>query len=260
VGDKLKGRFRFRVMDAWNGGKAGFRADIQSGTICLQELTVNKYDITTGVHVTAAGIWNKPTTPALASGSGATGDPYVAGNFCMSELAPGTTAVSVSNGAIVIGPKAGVGIDGKSTMYTSFFPGDTHNDYGNASTQTDNFPIATTVGTIYRMTYTVAAVDANSALNPPDCFYINADTPTNEVISMNFVTSNLGACAMPKTVAANYVSFYHSNFATDSSTVEWKAFRPIFIVCNMTSLGGSGNNNSGSIKITGIKVDKVTLR
>ena len=145
-------------------------------------------------------------------------------------------------------------------MYTSFFPGDTNNNFNDPTTQADNYPVTLTAGTIYRLSYTIAAVDANSATNPPDCFYINADTPSNEVIFQNFVTSNAGSIAMPKTAASTYMSFYHSNFGTNTAVAGWKRFRPSFIVANLPSLGGAGNNNSGAIKISNIKVEKVTLQ
>ena len=247
VGDAIKGRFVFRVMDVWLNGNSGIRADIQSGTICLKNLTITKYPLS-GVKTVGAALYDVSTfTDSTASGTG---------NLVTTTLTPGATVVTTTGGGITIAPSA----NGQATMYTSFFPGDTNNDYNNPVTQADNFPAVNMANTIYRMSYTIAAVDANSAANPPDCFYIGVDTPSNEVICQSFVTSNLGGCAMPKTTPSTYVAFYHSNYGTNSTVgMPWKRLRPYFIVANLPSLGGAANNNSGAIKITNLKVEKVTF-
>jgi len=243
---KKDGRFIFRTMDIVGNGNNGVKASVQFGTICVQDLSVTKYDLS-GVKLVSNGY---TASTFVTSGSGQ--------NCAYAELAPGATTVTTGAGGMTIAPTTA----GKGTLYTTFYPGDATNDPGNPAGQADNYPVVCAANTIYRITYSIAAVDANSAANPPDAFYIAADTPTNEVIYNSFVTNNLGGCAMPKTGAAqSYVAFYHSNFGTASAIgAPWQRMRPYFTMANLPSLGFQGDDNSGSVTISSIKVDAVTLK
>lgn len=243
------GRFIFRVMDLYQGGNSGFRADIQLGTVCLNDLVVTKTGLAE-VKKVGASLYDVSTF-ALSTGSGV-------GNIAVQDLTPGASTISIEGGGIKVVPTTA----GKGTAYQSFFPGDINNDFGNPSTQTDNYPVPYEVNTIYRIQYEVAAVDANSAANPMDAMWIQADSPTNEVLYNSFVTSSIGGTAMPKTGTPQiYTAFYHSNWGTNSNIgVPWKRMRSYFTWANLPSLGGAGNDNSASFKISRHTIDKVTLQ
>jgi len=243
------GRFILRVMDLWQGGASGFRADIQYGTVCIGDLVVTKTPLA-DVKVVTAGLMDVSTF-AISTGSGV-------GNIAVRDLAPGCATMTIVGGAIQIIPTTA----GQTTAYQQLFPGDTDNNFSVPSTQADNYPVAYDVQSIYRIQYEVAAIDANGEANPPDALWITADTPTNEVIYNSYVTSSIGGTAMPKTGTPQiYTAFYHTNYGTDSTIgAPWKRMRPYFIWANLSDLGGTGNDNSGGFKIPRCKVDKVTLQ
>jgi len=245
---KKDGRFMFRVMDIWQNGTSGIKANIQYGTICVNDLTVWKTDLAS-VKTVGTSLYNQNAF-VLSTGSGV-------GKVAKGDLVAGAATVTIVSGAINIVPTTA----GRGTAYETFYPGDTDNVYDplRPTSQADNFPVVCDANTIYRIQVEIATV-AN-ADNPPDAFWIAADTPTNEVIYNSFVTSGLGGAAMPKTGTQTYTAFYHSNWATDSTVgAQWKKMRPYFTWANLPSLGDPGNNNSCSFKINRIKVDKVTLQ
>jgi len=245
------GRFMFRVMDLYLNGGSGILANNQYGQVCIKGMTVTRYDVTMMKKV-GATIYDNHAFNTTAGNAG-----------CVTPvtLTPGASTLDYTGGVITVTPTAA----GQTQSYTSIYPGDTVNVFSGTPTdvanQADNYPVAYDAGTIYRTEVSIVAADANSQTNPPDVFWIMADTPTQEVINQNFVTSHVGGCAMPKTGTPQiYTSFYHTNFGTNSTIgAGWKRFRPIFTYCNLASLGGAGNNNSGVIKISKIAVDKVTF-
>jgi len=242
-------RFIFRVMDLWQNGASGFKANIQHGTVCIGDLLVTRTPLG-DVKTVGASLYDQSTF-AYSTGSGN-------GNIAVSDLTPGASTMTIEGGAIKIVPTT----SGRGTAYQSFYPGDIDNNFGSPGTQADNYPVPYELNTIYRIQYEIAAVDANSAANPPDAMWIQADSPTNEVIYSSFVTSSIAGTAMPKTGTPQvYTAFYHSNYGTNSDIgVPWKRMRSYFTWANLPSLGGSGNDNSGSFKISRHKIDKVTLQ
>ena len=89
VGNGIKGRFNFRVMDIWLNGNAGIRADIQAGSICLKDLTMTKYPLA-GIKTVGAALYDVSTfTDSTVSGTG---------NLVTTTLTPGATVVSTAGG------------------------------------------------------------------------------------------------------------------------------------------------------------------
>lgn len=244
------GRFMFRVLDLYGGGTSGIKANEQYGTVCISGLTITRYDVTQMKKVGASIYDNQSFTSTP-------GNP---GSVNPVEVLTDET-ISYAGGQITVTPT----VAGRNLLFTNIYPGDTNNPFdGSAASvaaQADNYPVPYEPGTIYRIQVSVVAPDANSATNPPDVFWINADTPTNEVIMQSFVTSGAGLSAMPKTGTPQiYTAFYHTNFGTQTNIgAGWQRFRPIFAYANLDSLGGIGNDNSGAFTISRIAVDKVTF-
>lgn len=251
AGDK-NGRFIFRVMDLYLDNASGIKANDQYGTVCIAGLDIDRYDVTLLTKVGASLYDNQAFTATAGQ----------AGTVTPVTLTPGASTLDYTGGVITVTPTAA----GQATSYTTLYPGDSNNPFtgtpGDVALQADNYPVAYADQGIYRIQVSIAASDANSQANPPDAFWIMADTPTQEVIMQSFVTSHVAACAMPKTGTPQiYTAFYHANYATQSAIgAGWQRFRPIFTYANLPSLGGSGNDNSGVIKISKMVVDKVTLQ
>jgi len=246
------GRFIFRVMDLWQDGASGFKANIQLGSVCVDDLLVTRTDLG-DVQTVGATLYDESTF-AYSTGQGV-------GNVGVLDLTPGGgagAAMTIEGGAMKIVPT----VAGRTTAYQQIFPGDTYNTAADIPGQADNFPVAFEANTIYRIQYKIVAVDTNSADNPPDAFWITVDTPTNEVIYQSYVTSSLAGTAMPKAgVPQTYTAFYHSNYGSDTSVgAGWKRMRPYLTWANLGELGGAANDNSGAFKISNIKVDAVTLQ
>jgi len=244
-----KGRFIFRVMDLYLDNASGIRANDQYGTVCIAGFTINRYNMTL-MKKSGASLYDNHAFTATAG---------QAGTVTPTTLTPGASTLEYSGGMITVTPTTA----GQGSSYTTIYPGDSTNVFtglpGDVAAQADNYPVLYDPQTMYRVQVSLAAADANSETNPPDVFWIMADTPTQEVISQSFVTSHIGGCAMPKTGTPQiYTSFYHTNYGTSTSITGWQRFRPIFTYCNLPSLGGAGNNNSGVFTISKMLVDKVT--
>jgi hypothetical protein len=242
------GRFIFRVMDLYLNGTSGILANQQYGTVCIVGFTINRYNMTLMTKQGATLYDNH----GFNTTSGSAG--------CVTPVALVANALTLdySGGMINVTPT----VAGQTAAYTTIYPGDTVNVFSglpaDVANQADNYPVAYDPNSIYRIQVSLAAPDASSQTNPADVFWIMADSPTQEVIMQSFVTSHIGACAMPKTGTPQiYTAFYHTNFGSNTAiNPGWKRFRPIFTVCNLASLSGPGNH-TGSTQISKMAVDKV---
>jgi len=243
------GRFIFRVMDLYLNGSSGILANNQYGTVCIAGFEIKRYDMTAMTKVGASIYDNHAFTSTAGS----------AGTVTPAALVPGVLTLDYSGGMVTMTPTTA----GRDTAYTTLYPGDAVNVFSGTPTdvanQADNYPVPYEPNTIYRIQASLAAADAASASNPPDVFWIMADTPTQEVIMQSFVTSHIAGCAMPKTGTPQiYTAFYHTNWGSNTAVgAGWKRLRPIFTYCNLPSLGGAGNNNTGVVQLSKMVVDKV---
>jgi len=238
----------FRILDsALNTGTNSAQA---TGMLCLTQLSIDSFDysqIQEGANkvnfqtITQGGL--QPAGQPAVSGSGNT----------RATVLVGANAV-FANGAVTITPTQNTGL-------TLVEPGDYNFDLVSGNSVVDNYPAAMTPQTLYRIQVGMSAPSTNDQNAPPDIIFLGADTPTNELINLNYVTCNAWHHAMPKTgIPQTYTAFFFSNNGTASSNQTWfKQFRWRMMIGSNADLGGGGEPNTGAVTIHSAKVDEVSF-
>jgi len=230
VGTGKDAFIQFRVLDTPSNG--GINANVKSGTLCLRDLTIDRWDL--GLMSTVGSVLYHPT---IASS-----------NYRMEG---GGYTLGFAGGAVTATPTTA----GQTSGLAGVVPGDGVVDYGNPTTLTTNWPVAMDPQSLYLMTMSLSATSASDI--PPEVFWMGADSVTNETICMTYVTYNCNRSAMPTTTPQDYKSLFWSNYGTAASNpVSFAQFRPRFMVANV---GLNPDANTGSIKINDVSVQKVTF-
>jgi hypothetical protein len=121
----------------------------------------------------------------------------------------------------------------------------------------DNYSVPWESDTLYRIVYSLVAPDFNSEMHPPDFFFIGGDVATHEIITNTYATTKMNRAQMPKQgIPQEFFSFWYGNNVTLASAI-FKNMRPHFMVG--TSPNFVDVTNSGGIRITGIRVEKVAF-
>jgi hypothetical protein len=238
-------RLIFRTLDS--NANPGITADDDFGTICIDNVTIDRVDLA-DMSVDAAGVYSSDMGTADQ-------DTWSA------DIIASSATATFSSGELTIAPTTG----GVTSMLVFLNPGDKNNDYQTPSTLADNYPVAWNDDELYQITMGVYAPDQLGEDEPCDVFWLGADTPTNELINLSFVTGASWASGMPKQGAAqDYHAFFYTNNQTQAEEEltglpipEFKFWRPRVMVGNNTEL--NFNANGGSMVITGVTVNRVSF-
>lgn len=234
VGNNKNGFMEFRVLDSNDNG--GITADLDSGSLCVTDLVIDRVDLGA-----LSVVSNKLNMTSLTSGNSNAG----VVNYTSSYAGGGLRLTPTSAGA--------------TSALGQVQPGDGTLNPGTPSSYADDFPVPMQAQKLYLITVGISVPAAGDATNCQDVFWVGADTPTNELICLTYVTSNQNKCAMPTTTNQEYKSLYYSNYGSAASNpAQFVALRPRFMVGNNGGLGGS-IVNSGSIQVNSMKVDEVEV-
>lgn len=214
------------------------------GTLCLQSFDVDRVDL--GAMQSLSTVFEATTMTAQPSG------------IFMAPVSNGTAGFS--GGKLTITPSS----SSPTTLFGQVIPGDGVIDYLNQSATVDDYPCPMENQTLYLISMGLSAPTQNDMAHPPQMFWIGADTLTNELIELNWVSFMGYAYAMPAFTSADtpqpYKAFFYSNYGTlhggQAQFAWWSIFRPRFMI-------GNGPNASetqvGAIRIHNMKVEKVTF-
>jgi len=234
----------FRILDSG----AGIGSDARTGSLCLDDLVIETMDIA-ALDSIAATPYAPTSLTNAASG----------GNYHMAATSTFTAAYD-ANG-ITLTPAG----SGATTGFAEVVPGD--GDLSSIAEYGDDFPVPFEAQKLYLVTMELQAPQTADQNAPPDVFWLGADTPTNELICLTYVTGSglaggaVGHIAMPTTTAQPYKALFYSNYATVADTIggtnnpQFKAFRPKFMVGNTTDL--SFTTNTGAIRVRSVRVDEI---
>lgn len=235
------GRLVFRMLDVNNS--PGITADNDFGSLCMTELTIDRFDI--GTVKVLDTPFEATTITDSASGGNSVVDTY------------DTVTVSYASGAVTLTPIT----SSLPLTYAQVVPGDTNNDTGDPATIVDNYPVPRDPQTLYRITMNMTAT-----ANPPGQVWISADSPTNEANYESFATGALNLSGMPNSTAQDFVAFYWSQYGTAAADYgggatpsQFQAFRPKLVIGSNGSLTFPATDNTGSVTLNSMKVDKVTF-
>jgi len=239
----------FRVLQT--ASNAGANQIGPFGTLCLTDLTVERFDMST-MQVVTANLYNATTiTSTNTNADGGTGTNYTASFSGGTLTLTPTTAGSGPTGTFL----AQVG-SGTSPAF-SFSP-ETAQDHA-------NYPCTMDPQSLYLVSMDLSAPTQSDMDHPPAQFWLGADCPTNELICLAWVTPvNFNHHAGPTLTPSTFKAFFYSNYAsTPGAGFEWVSiFRPRFMLTNNGNLGRGEDsqgalNKSGAIRIHNMKVDKV---
>jgi hypothetical protein len=245
-GDAKDGFIEFRVL-CYRSVAVGNAAS-WAGQLCLKDLTIDRFDMTT-MRV-LSNVWTAASvTDAVGAG----------GNTGTSVSSGGPFTASYGSGALTITP-VGSGTQG---MIAQVEPGDRIFDFLNQAPNNDDFPCPMDNQTLYQITLGLSAPSSTDAANPPDLIWVGADTFTTELICFSWTSIQGYHVGMPNTgTPQEFKSFFFSNYGTnhsgDAGLSWWSRFRPRLMIGNATTLGGNEANN-GAIRLSSWKVDKVAF-
>ena len=238
----------FRILDADQTG--GYGGEFDMGQICIQTLTIDRFDLTDDV----------------TEGETVMDLPINTTNFSAHDIL-GTTAFDFDTpNQVTIGPA-----DGNFELEISrLVPGDElHRAVGTFGEIEDDYPIPWRSETIYMIEVDISAPTANDEDQPVDMIQVGMDPPTYEVFMQNTVTRGDGSMhniGMPKSgVPQTYVSFFNSHQQSLSTEDEFKRLRPRVQVLNSTvfSFGNASwipqTKNTGDFTVHDIRVKTVTV-
>jgi hypothetical protein len=229
--DAADGRIMFRVLDTGDN----VTADEDFGTLCLLDFDVFRFDLSQ-MSVVTANLYNATMDSATHN---------------TSSLVDVTAAFA--SGVLTLTPSSGVNL-------AMTDPGDTNNDLvGDPSSVPDNYPCTWNQGRLYQITMDLSAPAQADADDPMDVFWLGADTATNELICMSYVTALQDKAAFPTTgTPQTYHAFFYSNNVTNSAVPQAALFRPRFMVGSNDPLD-TGSANTGAISIHNMKVHEVSF-
>jgi len=223
----------FRVLDTPDN--PGTTANSDFGTLCLRELTIDRWDLKYMTVESSPALYH----PTLSS----TSHRREGGDFSMTP----------SGGGFDVMPT----LAGQTAGITGVVPGDGVLDMTlvDGASWTDDYPVPMDPQTLYMVTMSLSS--AGDVTKPPEIFWLGADTPTNELICMTYVTYNCNKSAMPKTTPQDYKCLFFSNGGTVSTNPTFLSqFRPRFMVGNV---GLNPDAETGGIRINSMQVDKVSF-
>lgn len=287
--DNRNGFLMFRILQSAvdeNGNPTtatnGYKA---SGQLCLKSLFIERFDMDTLRSLDT--IYD-------------TGDPEEGGGITNGLLEGGNTSITDghvvdANGdlqnqysAVFLDGTLRIDVEGhgsgaanledptKGVFVAQVQPGNLSVDYFNEAASTDDYPCPLDAHTLYLVTYSLSAPDATNEARPPAAMWIGADSFTNELICLSFVTLNFAHHGMPPFVDSDddgdsdpiaFKAFFNSNYGTNHDPGEgfdandfawWACFRPRFMLGNNTGLGADQPKN-GSIKIHRVQVERVAF-
>lgn len=231
----------FRVLDDNTNG--GITADSDLGSLCITDLVIDRADIASMSVISTPLNYTR-----LINGSG--------GNTRVSSASEYTAAYSGgSTSALTLTPTTA----GQTKALAQVDPDDGTNasNPGDPATLPDNYPVPMQPKKLYLISMGVSVPDSASQTNQQDMFWVGADTPTNELICLTWVSGQNGAVAMPTTTVQDYKCLFYSNYSTNQSGAAYSAFRPRFMVGNDPALAAT--TNSGSIRLHSMKVQEVQV-
>jgi hypothetical protein len=231
-------RMIFKILDVEG---AGYGGETDAGAVCIKDIDVVRYDI------------GSVTTDATPLDVTSVTDALSGGNSQLDFLLGST--ITFSGGAATI---ASSGIQWQSVEVALFRPGDKTVTLppGSAADTSDNWPVTWEDATLYQTTFGLSAPDANSETNPPDILSFGADTPTNEVISTNYVTTRFALSGMPKQGSPQtYTSFHYGHKLSATTASFGKRLRPrLQIICRTDF---TDSNDTGSLRVSNYSMKKV---
>ena len=241
--DKNDIQLIFRVLDADERG--GFGGELDVGQVCIQTITIDRFDLDTGViEVATVMDLNLDET-----------------HFRGEDLLDSTTFDWGAAGQVTIGPT-----DGNFETEISYLqPGDgDHMGIGGSGAAEDDYPIVWEDNTIYMIEVDVSAPTAGDEEQPVDVIQVGMDPPTWECFMLNTVTrgdSTMHNIGMPKSgTPQTYVTFFNGHQASLSAQSDFVRLRPRVQILNAVPLiFFFEDKNTGDITIHGIRVKKVTM-
>jgi hypothetical protein len=242
--DNRNAFIEFRILQS--PSNTGTNGAVSNGTLCLYDMTIEKFDLDAMQVLTASSPVYEATSLSNSASGGTT------------RIGTGNFSSNFSGGTLTITPTAA----GASGAFTALVePGDTVIDYVTQSATVDNYPCTMELQKLYLVSMDLSAPSQAAMDNPPDIFWVGADCLTNELICLSWVTPvNFWHHAGPGLTPTTYKAFFHSNYGTnnagDAQFAWWNIFRPRFMMGNDTSLGG-GEANTGGIVMHNMRVDQV---
>jgi hypothetical protein len=265
----------FRVIDS-KATRLDLHPGSAIGSLCLQEFEVTRYDLTEpGIlqvdpNDPAHGVvWQKNSAWALAPPA-----PNVAVNSVHFEVNGNVEADFDPAGAFVT-LKAFLGSGPSADCYAQLAPGDNYGynqgDFFDEPNIVDNFPCPFDAHTLYKVTYMLCAPSQGDEDNPVDALYLGGNNFNSEEIQEGYVDTHnwhrglpayivtVNGVTQPNATPQPFVSFFYTNYGQDpvSNPAYW-GWRPTLSITNNHAFIASGEVKTGAIKLSSIKVEKIT--
>lgn len=237
-------RVYFRIIDA---DGAGYNAEADQGTVCMENIQIWKYDMADETAVGAAEYDVQNITASTHYG-----------------LAPGGgTNFNFSGGDVTISPTNAQGWNDEGIMIVQ--PGDNVLNVATGVGVLDDFPVAWDSDELFKVTVVLSGSNAAADTNPPDAIRMGADGPTTELLCANNVTPNFSTIGTPKQDATvggpqTYVCYFYTHNETRSGLPNSHQLRPRFDLINVAALGANGfTRNAGGVIMRSMTMQQVAF-
>lgn len=237
-------RVYFRIIDA---DGAGYNAEEDLGTICMENVEIWQYDMDDEQNVGAPAYDVQNITAATHYG-----------------LAPGGgTNFNFSGGNVTIAPTNAAGWNDEGIMIVQ--PGDNVLNVVTGVGVLDDFPVAWASDQLFKVTVVLSGSNAAADTNPPDAVRMGADGPTTELLCANNVTPNFSTIGSPKQVSTvgapqEYVCYFYTHNETRSGLPNSHQLRPRFDLINVAALSANGfPRNAGGVTMHSMTMQQVTF-
>lgn len=216
-------RMVFRSIDA---DSAGILAEQDSGQICLDEITVDKFDL---ANMTEVSTLVSLTTFQGGTDAGSSAANGVRKRDVIGNADGGSSTVTFPNGGETMRVVPGRS-EGWKVELTFLTPGDNNDpniasgNYGNGAASMDNYPIPWNSDQLYMMRVVAKAPNQAGVDDGPDAIRLGFEAKTLELLGDQYAITGLGRAGAPKLEAAPYVFFYWTHTKTTLTNPPQAAF------------------------------------
>jgi hypothetical protein len=256
-------RVRFRIFDVAGGG---YNAEADSGQVCWSHFTLERFDVNDMVTVSTP--YERTTLPDATS---ATPETAAANDGFNARSVLSATTVTYGDTMELTPTAAG----GWGLEVVQVRPGQPDTGLGGNDINTDAYPLVWNDDETLLVRWTLSAPDASHVDNPPEELRYGFEVPTNELISLTFITPNLSypkganpadiipaGPAMPKVTPEDFIELMYTHSATTTTDITDAArVRPrLDLIC--ADQPYNLNNNltvTDGIDIHAVKVDVVSF-
>jgi hypothetical protein len=262
--------FEFRIVDS-PVSRPDLHPNLAVGTLCLKQFRVDRYDLSTALVADPTPIWQTTSLSWVAAPAA----PGIAANSMHMDTNTNVAVTYTAGSGVTLHTASGNGVSGNGASgncYAQIAPGDNvglaTGDIFTESNIVDNYPAPFDSKSLYKVTYMLCAPTQADEDHPVDALFLGGETFDDEAIQVGYVDTHAWHCGMPAFKVTGqadatpqpYVFLFYTNFGQSASNPSYWGWKPTLSITNNNAFisSGSGETKVGAIKLSSIKIEKIT--